>query len=298
MARPAVAHEAVFALRREIARIEGILPERLEMPEGQEAAGRDSALLPTGVKRLDAALGGGLPQAALTEIHGRQSRDAGIAAGFALALASQALQRAETAAPLLWIAMDEAFSEAGVPYAPGLGHRFSIPPGRLLFASARRLDDALWIAEEAAALTALSAVLLEVRSPAAGLDLTATRRLHHRTRAAGRPLFLLRQAGQPEPTAAPVRLVVSPAPAGERRTLAGPLAGSIGSPAFTVTVSRSRTSIPATLTLEWNRDEHSLCERQHTSRRPQDTGAVAALSAGRAYPAQPAGAVMALRRRA
>lgn len=298
MARPAVAHEAVFALRREIARIEGILPERLEMPDGQEAVGRDADLLPTGVKRLDAALGGGLPRAALTEIHGRQSRDAGVVAGFALALASLALQRAETAAPLLWIATGEAFSEAGAPYAPGLAHRFSIPADRLLFASARRLDDALWIAEEAAALTALSAVLLEVRSPAARLDLTATRRLHHRTRAAGRPLFLLRQAGQPEPTAAPVRLVVSPAPAGERRTLAGPLAGSIGPPAFTVTVSRSRTSIPATLTLEWNRDEHSLCERQDTSRRPQDTGAVAALSAGRAHPAQPAGAVVALRRRA
>ena len=45
-------------------------------------------ILPTGVEALDEALGGGLPRAALTEIHGLETRDAGAVAGFVLALAS------------------------------------------------------------------------------------------------------------------------------------------------------------------------------------------------------------------
>ena len=112
--------------------------------------------------------------------------------------------------------------------------RFRHRPGSLLFAEAPKLADALWIAEEAARLTALAAVILELRGNPDRLDLTATRRLHRRAQEAGRPVFLLRQAAEAEPTAAPVRFVVAPAPAAPRSTLAGPLAGSIGPPAFTV----------------------------------------------------------------
>src|SRR5690606_8968512 len=148
---------------------------------------------------------------------------AGAVAGFALGLASLELKQSRQPAPLLWVAVGEALSEGGVPYAPGLLHRFGIAPRRLLLAGARRLEDARWVAEEAAALTALSAVVLEVRGSPRKLDLTATRRLYHRARAAARPFYLLRQAGLPEPTAAPVRLVVLPAPAGERHTLSGRL---------------------------------------------------------------------------
>lgn len=300
MANAAVAREAVFALRREIARIEGTLAERLVMPagEGTPCGDAPAARLPTGVPRLDAALGGGLPLAAVTEIHGRQARDAGAVAGFALALTALTLRKAASRAPVLWVAAGETLWETGEPYAPGILHRFGIAPESLLVARARRLEDALWIAEEGAALTALSAVLLEVCGPSPKLDLTATRRLHHRTRAAARPLYLLRQAGLPEPTAAPVRLVVSAAPAGERRTLAGPLTGSIGPPAFTVSVSRSRTAIPATLTLEWNRDERVFHERHAGAGRTQDHGAVVSVPADRAHPADAAGEVVALRRRA
>lgn len=307
MATDAVAREIVCALRRQIARIEGTLPERLDLPASSGAAGdgvvlrRDGApgtaggLLPTGVRRLDDALGGGLPRAALTELHGRETRDAGAVAGFALALAALARRQAASVAPLLWLAAGEAFSEAGSPYAPGILRRFGIAPEALLVADMRRLEDALWVAGEAAGLTAFSAVLMEVRGGAPKLDLTATRRLHRRARAAGRPFFLLRLAGRPEPTAAPVRLLVAPAAAGERHTLSGALEGSIGPPAFAVTVARSRLAIPATVTLEWNEDERAFFDRTSDAGRAQDPGAVAALAADRAHPARAAGAVLAFK---
>ncbi len=309
MATSAVAREAVSALRREIARIEGTLAERLE-PAGaagsasagagivlrrQGAADGMAGLLPTGASGLDAALGGGLPHAALVEIHGRETRDAGAVAGFALALVALARRQAKVKAPLLWVAAGETFPEAGSPYAPGILHRFGLPPDALLLAQGRRLEDALWVAEEAAALGALSAVLLEVRGRAPRLDLTATRRLHRRTQAAGRPLYLLRHAGEPAPTAAPVRLVVSAAPAAKRETLSGTLAGSIGPPAFTVAVSRSRLGMPATFTLDWNDNECAFHERQSGPGGAQDHGAVVSAVADGARPEGTIGAGLALR---
>lgn len=313
----AVAREAVFALRREIARIEGRLPDRLDAAgERPFSPGANSGLpsedlvlrrhgmpgeglvLPIGNERLDTALGGGLPFAALTEIHGAQTRDAGAVAGFTLALAAMALRQSAVKAPLLWVAAGEVLSEAGLPYAPGILHRFGIPTDALLVAETRRLEDALWVAEEAAALTALSSVILEVRGHSRRLDLTATRRLHRRAQAAARPLYLLRQAGEPEPTAAPVRLVVSPAPAAERRTILGALEGSIGPPAFTVTIARSRMAIPATVILEWNKDECAFHERRidgSADAGAQDPGAVVSAAPDRADSEKQAGAVVAFR---
>ena len=122
------------------------------------------------------------------------------------------------------------------------------------------------MAEEAAGNKALSAVVLELRGNPARLDLTATRRLHRRAEQAGRPVFLLRQAAFAEPTAAPVRLLVEPAPAGLRRTLAGPLPRSIGPPAFIVTIGKSRTALPGQFIVEWNADELAFAEREESWR--------------------------------
>jgi len=288
MAQDATARDVLSSLRRDIARVEGRLAETLVVRH-HGAAVRD--VVPLGAVRLDTALGGGLPAAGLVELHAAETRDAGAAAGFALALT--AMSRREAVGPLLWVATGEAFAEAGTPYAPGLAVRFGIAPEALLASSVRRLEDALWVAEEAAALGALRAVILETREPAPKLDLTATRRLHRRADGAGLPLFLLRQAGRATATAAPVRLVVAPAPAGERPTATGTLEGSIGPPAFAVTVSRSRLAIPATATLEWNEHERAFREREPA--RTAHTGAVAALSGDRTDPARQAGAVVALR---
>jgi len=280
MASRAVAREAVFALRRAIAKIEGRLPDELAPAAGGATVLRRNgnalgaeAPLATGVERLDAALGGGLPRAALTEIHGAETRDAGLAAGFALALASLVQKGLDRSRPLLWVGTSEIFREAGLPYATGLARDFGIVPEALLFSEAPKLADALWVAEEAARLTALCAVLVELRGNPERLDLTATRRLHRRAQQAGRPVFLIRQAAEAEPTAAPVRLVVAPAPAAPRVTLAGPLAGSIGAPAFTVSIGKSRTALSGTFIVEWNSHDLSFQER-----RPPNTRRLVPLS--------------------
>jgi protein ImuA len=323
MAMTAAARETVFALRRQIAKIEGTLPERLQAPAAHPvdsstdpapdakptdltiirhgaAVALPDAFLPIGVERLDAALGGGLPKAALSEIHGLETRDAGAVAGFALSLASLIVEQAK-GLPVLWIGTAEIFREAGFPYARGLHASFGLQTEQLLFSQTPRLVDALWIAEEAARMTALAAVILEVRGNPPRLDLTATRRLHARAQGAGRPLFLLRQAAEPEPTAAPVRLIVAPAPATPRGTIAGQLAGSIGRPAFTLTIGKSRTALPGQFTLEWNPDERAFNERARDER----TGAerrfqaaknpvpVVSLPGGGTDPAAAPGAVLA-----
>lgn len=314
MAISAVARETVFALRRQIAKIEGTLPERLQAPAGAPldadaspdltpdadvtivrrglAAALPDAFLPIGVERLDAALSGGLPKAALSEIHGLETRDAGAVAGFALSLISLILKQAQ-GLPILWIGTSEIFREAGFPYARGLQASFGIEPKQLLFSEAPKLVDALWVAEEAARMTALAAIILEIRGNPQRLDLTATRRLHARAQSAGRPVFLLRQAAEPEPTAAPVRLIVASAPAVPRATIAGPLAGSIGRPAFTITIGKSRTALPGQFTLEWNPDERAFDERRGEERRAKNPVPVVSLPRGRKDPAAAPGAVLA-----
>lgn len=257
MATHAAARETFAVLRHAIARIEGRIAERFESAGADEApvlrhAGRPSAaVFETGSQTLDRALGGGVARAGLTEIHGQAMRDSGAAAGFTLGLAAM-MAAPDPVSPLLWITSHEVLREAGRPYAPRLAQRFGLTPERLLIAEAARPAEILWIAEEAASAAVFCAIILETAGSPQALDLTATRRLHRRALAAGTPLFLLRESGTSLPTAAPVRLSVAAAPAGLRRTLAGPLAGSIGPPAITVTVGKSRTALPASVTLEWN----------------------------------------------
>ncbi|WP_274426142.1 ImuA family protein [Chelativorans sp. YIM 93263] len=283
MARFAMAQEKIYALRREIARIEGRQPERFAAPteNGGETVlrhdGRAEGLhvptfTETGTPHFDAALGGGLQQAALTEIVGRESRDGGIVSGFALALAAMASRNGrdeeQRPRPVLWVGMADMLLETGFPYAPGVEQFFDLAPDRLLMTCARRLEDALWVAEEAAQSGGLSAVFLEIRGNPARLDLTATRRLHHRAREAGRPVFLIRHSAEPEPTAAPTRLVISPAPSSPRETLAGALSRSIGPPAFSVALARSRIGRNENFLLEWNPHDFTFRERVSIRDRP------------------------------
>ncbi|RWE23429.1 MAG: hypothetical protein EOS77_30455, partial [Mesorhizobium sp.] len=181
MAMSAVARDTVFALRRQIAKIEGTLPERLETPAvgalkaipgkvrsgfpsaiaekqiSNDAAGSDltivrrglavalpDAFLHTGIERFDTTLGGGLPKAALSEIHGLETRDGGAVAGFALSIVSLILKERQ-GLPVLWIGTAEIFREAGFLYASGLHALFGIEPAQLLFSEAPKLRDALWI---------------------------------------------------------------------------------------------------------------------------------------------------------
>jgi protein ImuA len=296
--------DVVSALRHTIASIEGRPACRLDAPgeaagerddvmvrrsagvAGVESAGTPGGRLLTGAGGFDAALGGGLPLGGLTEIHTAETRDAGSAAGFALALCARLPK--DVAGPVLWIGTREVFHEAGLPYAIGIASLFGLAPERLLVACGQRAEDALWIAGEAAGLPDLAAVVLELRGAPRALDLTATRRLHRRAQLAGRPVLFLRPAGAAQPTAAPVRLVAAPAAAAARETVAGPLPGTLGRPAFSIAIAKSRQTPAHAFTLEW--DRHELRFREPVSRgdtRAKDPGGVAS------QPRRPAGAAAA-----
>ncbi|MBC8131233.1 MAG: hypothetical protein H7Y08_13035 [Rhizobiaceae bacterium] len=272
---------AIGMLRERIARIEGTRLHGLEEPisSSGEPLARASPhveaelakpvsslarhglrrVIPLGAGEADAALSGGFPADGLTEIHVDETRGAGSGAGFALSLA--VLLGASARRPALWIGDGLAFSEAGLPYLPGLlSHGLDL--GALLLVRAGRLEQALWAGEEAARSSSLSLVILEVRGNPGRLSLEGTRRLHFRAREAAVPVLLLRQGGQAEPTAAPFRLRIGPEPAATVPDIGSKLGcrlgsgsgddGLIGHPVFRIDIEKSPNGRPASFCLEWN----------------------------------------------
>ncbi|WP_252193190.1 hypothetical protein [Rhizobium sp. CSW-27] len=329
MAHAALAQERVFALRETIARLEGrplpeqaaaeagLLAEQLagqlaeqlaDLEDGGVAARRRAgeARLATGVEAFDQALDGGLPLDAITEIRSLGFRHAGAASGLALALAAllQATEekRAREPAPFLWIGDRMGGGEAGLPYAPGL-KAFGLDIRRFFQALPQRLEDALWLAEAALQSGLFAATLLEVRGNPPAFGLTESRRLSLRAKAAGRPLLLLRQAGEEEASSAAFRLLAEPAPALARRLPDGSmLGGSIGHPVFRLTLEKSRNPAPLSLFLEWNPHDRRFLAldpaRQAQAFEPKAAHSGAALSApsDRPDPAPALGAVLAFER--
>lgn len=258
MVQAPMARERLFALREEIARLEGkpvpaMAAARQEALAERGGAGKEKHRLPLGVTALDEALDGGLPLDGLSEIRSQCLRDATASAGFALALSALIQkQAADDLAPILWITDRVTSMEAGVPYALGLKD-FGLDPKRFLHAAPRKLDEALWLAETAMESGAFAVTLLEVKGNPAHFGLTESRRLGLRAKAAGRPLFLMRQSGEEEASSAALRFLVEPAPAAIRllpdRSMLG---GSIGNPVFRLTLEKSRNPAPLSLILEWN----------------------------------------------
>lgn len=276
-----MAREEIACLRRAIARIEGRPAETLGGTDGlalpdteaeffpaassvrswvSGARNNGNDLISTGIASFDTILGGGLQVSALTELRTDETRHAAALFGFALCLA--ATMHRDIKRPLLWLSADAAGRETGLPYLPGICGLSGLQSGDLFTALARTVHDALWIAEEAGASGAFAAVLLELRGNPKALGLEETRRLQRRAALSGRPLFLLRAGGVAEPTAAPVRIAVAPAPSVPRRTREGPLEGSIGVPAFTITVEKARAPSFAPFVLEWNANDRYFTRRQ------------------------------------
>ena len=295
MATPALAQERLFALREAIARIENADGPALARRkshwqwDGREPA--DSALSASAAgdaADLDAVFDGGLPSCGLVEIRNAQTRDMGAATGFSLALAALRQDRAESGGgTTLWIGQALALSEAGMPYGPGL-MRHGLDPARFLLARPRTVPDALWMAETALGVPALSTVILEIRGNPPGFGLTESRRLQMRARAGGVLLLLLRQAGEEEASSALCRLRIEPAPAGERPLPDGAtLEGSLGNPVFLVTPEKSKTADPGGILLEWNPDDRRFNRLEprpaasREERRPADPLSLVSLSSRR-----------------
>ncbi|MGK6315130.1 ImuA family protein [Neorhizobium sp. DT-125] len=260
MAGNATAQETLFALREQIARLEGKpLPAFVAAEQAKAAEDPDDhrtkigqPRLPLGIAPMDTALEGGLPLDGITEIRTFLMRDAGAASGFVLALSAYLKARDRSEAPVLWIGDVVSTQEAGVPYAVGL-KQFGLNPEDILYASPRKLEDALWLAETAVASGALCATILEIRGNPKHFGLTESRRLGLRAKAAGRPLFLLRHGAQEEASSAFFRFLVEPAPASERRLPdESVLGGSIGHPVFRLILEKSRNPAPLSFFLEWN----------------------------------------------
>ncbi|MEH6692314.1 MAG: hypothetical protein V7774_14100 [Pseudorhizobium pelagicum] len=274
MAEDATAQERLFALRETIARLEGkALPAMAAARQADAAVAAEGAAAGSsnrfcfGVQEVDCLLDGGLPRDGLTEVRTQLFRDSGAATALLLALTSRLIgspgkDEKATGEPVLWIGDTACVQEAGLPYALGL-REFGLRPDQLLFALPRKLEDALWIAELALASRALAATILEVRGNLPGFGLTESRRLALRAKAAGRPLFVLRHAGEEEASSAAFRFRAEPAPALERRLPDGSmLGGSLGHPVFRLTLEKSRNPAPLSFTLEWNsRDRQFLLAR-------------------------------------
>jgi protein ImuA len=260
MAANATAQETLFALREQIARLEGkALPAAAAAEQARSAAQvekddvhDDRMRLPFGIPVLDEALNGGLQLDSITEIRSLSLYDAGAASGFVLSLVSRLKSDGIVEGPMLWIADAYSAGEAGVPHIGGI-RQFGLDPHGVFHASPRRLDDALWLAEAALTSRAFAATILEIHDNPKSFGLTESRRLNLRAKAAGRPLFLLRHAGDEEASSASFRLLVEPAPALERRLPDGTmLGGSIGHPVFQLTLEKSRNPAPLSFLLEWN----------------------------------------------
>lgn len=226
-------------------------------------AGETLQAMLLGLPLLDEALGGGFPVAGMTEIRAVETRDWGSACGFVWVLAAMLRSRQpQFGGSLVWIAAADARAEGGEPWMPGLS---GLAPGsgldssQVLIVHPRKTVDALWAAEAAAGTSGIGVTILELRGNPGCFGLTESRRLQFRARQAGRPLLLLRQTGEAEAGAAPARFCVGAAPAGLRRLPdGGRLAGSIGRPAFAVTLEKSRLPAPLSLILEWNHNECRL----------------------------------------
>lgn len=268
-APPSTNRPLVQELRQAIRRLEGYHPEREER----------CRLLPFGIEGIDAALGGGLPRAALHEIAAPSEADLPAAAGFALALAAAqsrmgtASESAASNGAVLWIAEDMSRLETGLPYGPGLDE-LGLAPEAVLTVAAACAQDVLWAMEEALRCRAVAAVIGEIRKPPDGR--AASRRL---SLAAGREqamaLLLCAQPG-PRGGSASSRWMVG-------ATRSAPHPSGPGPPAFAVQLVRNRFGRLGAWVLEWNRVEqwfnlaatHSQPVAETALDRPRDAARVA-----------------------
>src|SRR5262245_55728748 len=212
MLSPEPMDQRLARLRREIARTEAL-------PEAARSR-------PLGVADVDAALGGGLPCAALHEVSAHAVH-LGAASGFALILA--ALAR-EPGKETLWVTTDFGAYETGDLYGPGLD-QLGLDTARLLIVRVKRPVDALFAMEEALKCRALATVVGEL---AEAPDLTASRRLSLAARDGGALGLLVCHRLSDVPSSARTRWRIAPAPSQPDEF------GGLGPTAFSLSLTRNR----------------------------------------------------------
>ena len=192
---------------------------------------------------IDAALGGGLPCAALHEL----SADAAASRrGGRLRAGARGARTRTRRKQTLWIATDFGMLETGALYGPGLD-QFGLDTERLLIARVARPVDALFAMEEALKCRALATVVAEL----SGERRTSPRRGGSRSRRATAAALglLLRHKPNDAPSAARTRWQIAPAPSVPDEF------GGLGRTAFTLSLTRNRRGPCGTWTLSWDHHE-------------------------------------------
>lgn len=245
---------AVLALRRQLARMEGV-------PKDETRA------LPFGVPALDRHLPhGGLAFGTVHEITSATEADHPAAFGFLMAL----LGRMPAGTPLLFVRTVKTFARTGDPHGSGL-HALGLDPARLTLVETADEAEALWATEEA--LRAEGPVA--VASALAGrIDLKTSQRLHRAARETGLPLLVLRpERAAPVPTAATRwRIAAAPAP----RDRFGLLAGW----RWRAALDRCRNGRPGDWMLEFDHATHRFALAAAVAGASQAPGGTEASAAG------------------
>jgi protein ImuA len=211
-------------------------------------------MVPLGIDDLDGTLAGGLKRTGIHEIFASDVGDETAASGFTAGLSACALR--DKPGPVIWIDTGVSANEDGILWPPGLAD-WGISPNRLIRATARQPRDALRMADDALACSALGAVVLELRGLAPMLDLVALRRLHLQAEARGVPCFLLRFGAEPIASPALTRWSIAARSSGsEARGVAS--RRLIGHPRFKAALARHRGGALGSWCLEWCSDVQSF----------------------------------------
>ncbi|MBM3619216.1 MAG: hypothetical protein FJX20_00865 [Alphaproteobacteria bacterium] len=236
---------------------------RLERSGGASSA----PAIPLDVPEIDAALpDGGLAGGALHEIVPGNVAHDGAALGFAATILGRFAQVRR--GQILWIHRD-AGALTAPPYAPALAA--FVDPARMILASSRRVEDALWTMEEGLRCGALAAVVGEIDK----VELAATRRLQLAAEKSGVPALLLRALDKKSAaiSAAVTRWRVTSAPSRAHLGADGESLQDIAGPRWRLDLLRNRfgdparTDIPSWL-VEWTNEKGHLAVVSETVGRP------------------------------
>lgn len=201
----------------------------------------------TGLTELDAHLDGGLRREAVHEVFAADTGQTQAADGFALGLALRSQPKS-----LVWVMQTRAFSEAGMPYGPGV-EDWGLEARSLVLVTVRDTAHLLSAGEEALASGAADAVLLSAWGDGPAFTLTASRRLALAAARGRSTCFFVRAAARPAPSAAETRWRVRAAPS-------TPLeAQAPGSSALAVELLRTRSGAPSgQWIVEWDREARTF----------------------------------------
>jgi protein ImuA len=245
-----------------MAELSAVAPSALEQSTNARAAGHAARnRISLGIDDIDGHLSGGLKRAGVHEVFSANHGDEASASGFAAGLSACAGR--DRPGPVLWIDTAVAIADDGLLWPPGLAD-WGIAPDRLIRATARNARDALRMADDALACSALASVVLELRGPMPALDLTALRRLHLSAEGSGVPCLILRFGAEPIASPALTRWSIAARASGnglggaEGRSSApddwldaGLARRLVGHPRFDAALARHRGGGLGNWSLEW-----------------------------------------------